>query len=149
MNGWSFDLGQGARLGQGGYIPQLSLDQSPLLSQSVPSSIPLDQAGGGPGIFGSLMPTYGANGQMTGQGWGGLALGAITSGLNAYMGMKQYGLAKDQFAESKKQFGMNFDAQRRTTNAALADRQAARISSSPSSFASVADYMAKYGIPGG
>lgn len=149
MSGWSFDLGQGARLGQGGYIPQLSLDQSPLLSQSVPSSIPLDQAGGGPGIFGSLMPTYGANGQMTGQGWGGLALNAASSMFNAYMGMKQYGLAKDQFAESKKQFGMNFDAQRRTTNASLADRQRTRVLDSPGSFESVAEYMSKYGIPGG
>ena len=68
---------------------------------------------------------------------------------NAYMGMKQYGLYKDQLAESKRQFELNFDAQRRTTNAALADRQAARIAFNPNNAMSVADYMAKYGIPGG
>lgn len=147
MSGWSFDMSQGARLGQGGYIPQLTLDQSPLLTQSVPSSIPLDQAGGG-SMFGSMLPTYGANGQMTGQGWGGLALNAASSMFNAYMGMKQYGLAKDQFAESKKQFGMNFDAQRRTTNASLADRQRARLSTG-GNYQSVGDYMGQYGIPGG
>lgn len=92
---------------------------------------------------------YGENGQKTTQGVGGMALGAAQGIFNAYMGLKQYGLAKDQFAESKRQFGLNYDAQARTTNAALADRQAARIASNSSGYQSVAEYMSKYGIPGG
>lgn len=92
---------------------------------------------------------YNADGRLTGQGWGSAAMGIGQGLFNAYMGMKQYGLYKDQLAESKRQFELNFDAQRRTTNAALADRQAARVAFNPNNAMSVADYMAKYGIPGG
>ena len=104
--------------------------------------------GSGGGLWGAL-PGYNDKGQVTSQGWGGMALGAANGIFNAYMGLKQYGLAKDQFAESKRQFGLNFDAQKRTTNAALADRQAARLASNPGAYASVADYMSQYGIQGG
>lgn len=95
-----------------------------------------------------VLNQYGANGQMTGQGWGGLALGVGQGLLSAYMGMKQYGLYKDQLNESKRQFGLNFDAQKRTTNAQLEDRQRARLAANPGAYESVADYMSKYGIQG-
>jgi outer membrane murein-binding lipoprotein Lpp len=57
------------------------------------------------------------------------------------MGMKQYGLAKDTLAANKAQFERNFEAQRRTTNAALEDRQRARVASNPGAYQSVGDYM--------
>jgi hypothetical protein len=81
------------------------------------------------------------------QGWGMPAMGAAQGIFNAWMGMKQYGLAKDQLAEGKRQFGLNYDAQRSTTNAQLEDRQRARLASNPGAYQSVGDYMGTYGIP--
>ena len=82
------------------------------------------------------------------QGWGGMALGGAQGIFNAFMGMKQYGLAKDQLRESKKQFGLNYDAQRTTTNAQMEDRQRARVASNPTAYQSVGDYMSANGIKG-
>ena len=79
-------------------------------------------------------------------GWGGLALGAAQGLGNAFMGMQQYNLAKDTFNENKRQFNLNFEAQRKTTNAALEDRQRARVASNSSAYQSVGDYMNKYGV---
>jgi hypothetical protein len=79
-------------------------------------------------------------------GWGGLALGGAQAGLGAYLGMKQYGLAKDSFKQGKKEFQMNWDANRKMTNSRLEDRQRMRVASQPGSHQSVADYMAKNGI---
>lgn len=109
--------------------------------------------GGGGGWFDS-MKSWGQDSGFLGktengvttQGWGGTALG-IAQGLgNAWMGMKQYGLAKDQLAQSKKQFEMNYAAQQKTTNSALEDRQRARVASNPGAYQSVGDYMKKNGI---
>jgi hypothetical protein len=85
------------------------------------------------------------NGVAT-QGWGGLALGAAQSIGNIFMGMKQYGLAKDQLTQSKKQFDLNFGAQQKLTNANLEDRQRARVASNPGAYQSVGDYMKAHGI---
>ena len=79
-------------------------------------------------------------------GWGGLALGAAQGIGNSFMAMQQYGLAKDTLAQNKREFNMNYDAQRKTTNAALSDRQAARVAANPNAYQSVGDYMDKYGI---
>ena len=51
---------------------------------------------------------------------------------SALLGMKQFGLAKDAFKESKRQFNLNFDAQRKIINGDLEDRQRARRSSAGS-----------------
>lgn len=80
------------------------------------------------------------------QGWGGLGLGAASGIMNAWMGMQQYGLAKDQLAQSKKAFDMNYNAQVKTTNAALEDRQNARVASNPGAYQSTGDYMKKNGL---
>lgn len=79
-------------------------------------------------------------------GWGGLAIGAAAGLGNLFMGMKNYGLAKKSFNESKRQFDMNWEAQKNLTNAQLADRQAARQAASPGFFEDTASYMAKYGV---
>lgn len=80
------------------------------------------------------------------QGWGGLALGAASGIASAYMGLQQYGLAKDQLAASKRQFQLNYDAQKTTTNSALEDRQRARVASNSGAYQSVGDYMKQNGI---
>ncbi|HPZ57558.1 hypothetical protein [Ottowia sp.] len=65
-------------------------------------------------------------GDGTTPGWGSLALGGANSFGNMFMGMKQYGLAKDTFEQNKKQFQLNYDAQKSMTNSQLADCQRSR-----------------------
>lgn len=98
-------------------------------------------AGGGRDWMSLLL---GEKGQM---GLGQLGLGTMAGIGNMFLGMKQYGLAKDQFAENKRQYNQNYEAQKGLTNSQLADRQAARIAASGAAGReSVADYMAKYGV---
>lgn len=72
------------------------------------------------------------------------------SGLaGSYLGMKQYGLAKDAFKESKRQFQLNYDAQKKDYNSSISDRQKARRLSAGSGadkYDSQAEYMKKWGI---
>lgn len=84
--------------------------------------------------------------KITEQGYGMPALGVAQGAFNAWMGMKQYGLAKKQLAEGKQQFALNYDAQRTTTNAQLEDRQRARVASNAGAYQSVGDYMGANGI---
>ena len=79
-------------------------------------------------------------------GWGGMAVGAAGALGSAFMGMQQYGLMKKQLAEGKRQFNLNYDAQKRTTNAALEDRQRARLASNPGAYESLSGYMDRNGI---
>lgn len=79
-------------------------------------------------------------------GWGGMAMGALQGLGSAYMGMKQYGLAKDQLAFSKSAFERNFNAQKTLTNSSLEDRQRARVASNPGAYQSVGEYMSKNGV---
>jgi len=76
-------------------------------------------------------------------GWGGLALGAGQGLANAWMGMQQYGLAKDTLAENKRQFNANYGAQRDTLNTQMEDRQRARVASNAGAYESVGAYMDK------
>jgi len=80
------------------------------------------------------------------QGWGGLALGAASALGNSWMGMKQYGLAKDALKENKRQYEQNYAAQRTLTNSQLEDRQRARVASNPGAYQSVGEYMKQNGI---
>ena len=124
-----------------GGIPSMNLGGS-----AVPIAQPM---GAGAGTdwwsqFKGLMG--GAVGTPNAPGWGGLALGAGQGLMNGYLGLQQLGLAKDAFKESKAQFAKNFEAQRTTTNAALNDRQRARVASNPGAYQSVGDYMQQNGI---
>lgn len=95
------------------------------------------------GILGKTLP----DGSKM-QGWGGMALGAASGLMNGWLGLQQYGLAKDSLAQNKRQFQLNYDAQAKTTNARLEDQQRARIAANPTAYQSVGDYMKKYGIGG-
>lgn len=97
---------------------------------------------GNPGFF-SMDSFLGENGQ---NGWGGLALNTFTGLANTFLGMQQYGLAKDSLRENKRQFNLNFDAQRKLTNSRLEDRQRARVASNPGAYQSVGAYMEQNGI---
>lgn len=75
------------------------------------------------------------------QGVLGPALAGAGALANLFMGMKQYGLAKDQLAFQKDSFNKQYDANRTLTNSRLEDRQAARVASNPGAYQSVGDYM--------
>lgn len=77
---------------------------------------------------------------------GSAVLGGAQTIYNAYNSYKQGKLAKEQFNFAKDSFNRNFEASAKTTNAALADRQATRVARDPSAYASVNDYMKKYGV---
>lgn len=79
-------------------------------------------------------------------GWGGLALGVAQGLGGAYMGMKQYGMAEDALKENKRQFQLNYDAQKKTLNTQMEDRQRARVASNAGAYESVDSYMKKNGI---
>lgn len=98
--------------------------------------------------FNQWLKDTGVTGTKEDPGWGGMAMGAASGIASAYMGLQQYGLARDTLNQHKAEYAANYDAQRRTTNANLEDRQAGRIAAAgPNSrYQSVGDYMSKNGI---
>lgn len=107
-----------------------------------------DIGGGGtsnPGFMDGMTGYTQADGNQV-NGWGGLALGTMQGLASGYLGLKQYGLAKDQLNESKRQFQLNFDNQKKLTNAELEDRQTARVASNPNAYRSVSEYMGNNGV---
>lgn len=116
---------------------------------------PQGQSGGGiwDALGGILSNTdwLGSTNAQTGMTTPGVLPTAVSSlsGLSdIYFGLKQYGLAKDQFRENRRQFNLNFDAQRNLTNSQLEDRQKARVASNPGRYESVSSYMNKYKVGG-
>lgn len=146
MAGWG---NQSNGLGTGNLLDlnnnYLSGIGSPVVSGNAPNDW-LNQlqtanvAGTGDAGGGFLAGMLGRNGQ---QGWGNLALGALQGIGGAYMGMKQYGLAKDALQQSQSQFNKNYNAQRQSMNTQLEDRQAARVAASGGTAESVDSYMAR------
>jgi hypothetical protein len=80
------------------------------------------------------------NGMKTG-GFAMPAIQAVSGVANSYLGLKQYGLAKQSLKENKRQFNMNYGNQVKMTNTQMRDRQRARVASNPDSYQSVDDYM--------
>lgn len=113
--------------------------------------------------FGFLNPTESTVGNPLGlkfgaEAGGGLPKIAMTDKINAGVGVfnaalgaisayKALKLGKENLAFQKDSFNRNFEASKGTTNAQLADRQAARVRNyGTGMYDSVADYMAKYGV---
>jgi hypothetical protein len=123
-----------------GMTPPNSMPQNPQDTQSLLSKL---MSWGG---WDSMFDKTNNETNVTTQGWGLPALqGALGAG-NLLMGMKQYGLAKDSFKQSKNEFDMNWGANRDLTNSQLEDRQRARVASNPGAYESVGNYMSTYGI---
>lgn len=120
-----------------GIIPNTQLSVNPALTSGGTNG-----TGNKDGILGWLQGTgfMGKDGQ---QGWGGLALGSLNGIGSAYMGMKQYGLAKDSLQMQKDQFALNYGAQQKSYNSQLEDRQRARVAATGGSAESVESYMAR------
>lgn len=101
----------------------------------------------GSGSSGSFLDSiFGGSGDMSGLQMGQLGLGGVNSLLQGYLGFQNLSLAKKQYQSQLDQFNKQWDANKKLTNASLADRQAARVASNPNAYQSVDDYMKKYGI---
>lgn len=98
----------------------------------------------GPTQTGNQLGNVGS-GPMSGFQTGQLALGGVGALANLWASMQGIKLGKRQLAENTRQFGLNYGAQKKTTNAALEDRQRARVASG-SGYQSVSDYMAQNAI---
>lgn len=92
---------------------------------------------------GSLTDSLGG---ISGLQLGQLGLGAANGLLSGYLGFQNLGLAKDQARQAQKNWDKQWGANVKSTNAALEDRQKARIASNPNAYESVDSYMKKYGI---
>lgn len=106
---------------------------------------PTAAASGGGGLF-SRQSLFGGTDMNTGistGGWAPVALGAGQAIFGALQGNKAMGLAEDQFKESKRQFNLNFDAQRKSINTQLEDRQRARVASNATAYENTDDYLRK------
>ena len=106
-------------------------------------------AGAGGGWF-SRAAAFGDTNPVTGASTGGWAMPAVqtfSSLANAWLGMKQYGMAKDALKEGKRQFDMNYDANKKTVNESQESRQVARLDATGGRVHTpVAQHMAQYGI---
>lgn len=80
---------------------------------------------------------------VTTRGWAPIALGAGQAILGGIQGMQAQKLAQNQFKESKRQFDLNYGAQRDSLNTNLEDRQRARVAANPGAYQSVSEYMDK------
>ena len=114
------------------------MNTAPVVGLNGTTPIMGNAVGGGGGLGGFFDGFLGKNGQ---QGWGNLALGALQGIGGAYMGMKQYGLAKDALAQSQAQFDKNYNAQRQSINTQMEDRQRARVAATDGRAESVDSYM--------
>lgn len=106
------------------------------------------QAGSGPAEPSLLQYIVGgelADGSKI-NGVGPVGLGLANSLFSGWMGMKNYGLAKDQLKFSKEAFNKNFQAQANLINSELEDRQRKRVRTDPGKAQGVAEYMSQYGV---
>lgn len=92
---------------------------------------------------GSLTDSLGG---ISGLQLGQLGLGLGNGLLSGYLGFQNLGLAKDQARQAQKNWDKQWGANVKSTNAALEDRQKARVASNPNAYESVDSYMKKYGI---
>lgn len=129
---------------QGSMSPSLdSLGTGFTNSANTFNNTSLTGSGGSDSFLDSIL---GGAGDMSGLQMGQLGLGGVTSLLNGYLGFQNLSLAKKQYQSQLDQFNKQWDANKKLTNASLADRQAARVASNPNAYQSVDDYMKKYGI---
>lgn len=83
---------------------------------------------------------------MQHQGVGNLALNTFSGLSNAWLGYQQLQLAEDSLDENRRQFNLNFDAQAKSFNNQLEDRQRARVASNPGAYQSVGEVMDRYAV---
>ena len=149
-------MSQWGKLGTGAYgssnaTPRLNFFSQPPVTPDWTKQAMIEASGpnfnsGATNMSGPGASTSFLDGAFGPDGWGNLALNAAGGLASTFLGMKQYGLAKQTLAENKRQFQLNYDAQKQTTNTRLEDRQRARVASNAGAYQSVGDYMTVNGI---
>lgn len=119
-------------------------------SQAINASRSLNFGGGGgssfkPSVIDKALGYTDPDSGMQVSGYAPMALGAAQGLGSMYMGMKQYGLAKDQLAESKRQFNKQYESNKRLTNERLSTRHERRLKEGHAD-QSTTEYMKKYGV---
>lgn len=130
-----------------------------LSTPQVPSVPSLNFGASNPAVGNSLTPNAGTPSGWQAKWFGGTnangtgtngiipgALGAFTGLANAYTGWQQFSLAKEQLAQNKQIFNLNFMNQAKNVNRDLEDRQRARVASNSNAYQSVGDYMKKNSV---
>ena len=98
----------------------------------------------GDGFFGRNSLLGGTNEKgVTTKGWAPVALGLGQAIFGGIQGQNALKLANSQFKEQKRQFDLNYGAQRQAINTELEDRQRARVASNPGAYESVSSYLDK------
>ena len=131
----------------GGYSGSQGYGSNPALPDLPGLEVGLGTGGKDPKGFSFLEHITGAerDGMKTGS-LGNLGLNLGSTLLNGYLGMKQYGLAKDSLAFEKDSFNKNYAAQKQLTNNQLRNQAQSKINMGRSDAIPVEEYMAKYGI---
>ena len=114
--------------GSSGFTPQTGMLGSQLGGQNQ-------------GLFG-----FGDAAGMSGLQMGQLGLGALSGLANGYFGFQNMKLAQNQAKQAQQNWDKQWNANVKSTNTSLADRQKARVASNPNAYESVDSYMKKYGI---
>lgn len=147
-------IGNYGQLGTGTYDPEVTdYFSQPVAQPSWSASFtkPAPSMNSLPSVNNMSPPSFldGLLGKDGKQGWGDLALGAAKAGLGAFIGMKQYGLAKKQFEFQKDAWNKEYEVNKNLTNERLETRQNRRIAESGATgmkFDDTASYMSKYGV---
>lgn len=136
-------------LGLDTYNPGLAtaLDANQSIIPGLSSNLPMAAGGGAlqPTTMQTLLGGKLADGSMI-NGMLPTGLGLANSLFSGWMGMKNYGLAKDQLKFAKSSFNKNFQAQANLINSELEDRQRKRVRTDPDKAQGVAEYMSQYGV---
>lgn len=141
MSAWGSDQGSGAQ-----NIASLFQAGQPSGGQGGGGILDsISKGWGGDGFFGKNSVLGGMDTQtgIKSQGWAPLALGIGQAIYGGIQGQRTQKLAENQFKEGKRQFALNYGAQRDTINTNMEDRQRARVASNPGAYQSVSEYMDK------
>ena len=151
------DLSKFGQFGQGGF-QDLGIGNPGSYSSFQTQNLPSAQSPSSISFMDKYLPGFldktNQKTGMTTQGYGSFGLGALQAGAGFYLGNQQLGLAEDQFAESKRQFGANFGAQVQNYNTDIKDRQDRRYSGAGGSavannpYETTATYMDKNRLVG-
>jgi hypothetical protein len=116
-------------------VPTITSDQTKIMGGTAPESH---------WYSGALDSTDTKTGIKTG-GWATPLLQTATAGMNAYLGLQQLNLMKDNLAFQKDSFSKQFGNLTTTTNNAMRDKQDAR-NASGSGYESTDSYMKNHGV---
>lgn len=111
------------------------------------ATAPATTAGNGGGWMGNFWSQTNSQG-MQSPGWGQQGMNMGMGALQAYLAIRQYGLARDAFNENRRQFNLNYDNQAQQINRELEERQRTRVHDNPSFYESVGSYMDRNRVPG-